>query len=206
MSTADDLPDRLRGDDGSGSDVDRNRPASVEQFASVTIALSTIEPVTVTLRDDEDEVMPLCVTPSDQRTDHGPVPVRVNGTLTDVVPQATLIVAGSVIVGRGAMAASAVLPALQPAPESPSQPGARCPTSGGVGDARRSAPPVMVPFVIDQAYVAPAPAFGTDALLLVEVEQTWRSGDRRGRDRIDDDRRRRLRAAAARPGVLTVTV
>jgi hypothetical protein len=34
------------------------------------------------------------------------------------------------------------------------------------------APPVMEPFVIDQAYVAPAPAFATDALLLAEVEQT----------------------------------
>src|SRR5207302_7800216 len=34
------------------------------------------------------------------------------------------------------------------------------------------APPVMEPFVIDQAYVAPAPAFGTDALLPAEVAQT----------------------------------
>src|SRR5258706_2498719 len=88
-----------------------------EQFASDTIALSTIEPVTVRVRDDEGEMMPLCVMPSDQRIDHGPVPVSVNGMLTDVVPQATSIDAGSVIVGRGVMAASAVLPALQPAPD-----------------------------------------------------------------------------------------
>ena len=33
-------------------------------------------------------------------------------------------------------------------------------------------PPVMEPFVIDQAYVAPAPALGTDALLPAEVAQT----------------------------------
>jgi hypothetical protein len=88
-----------------------------EQFASLTIALSTIEPLTVRVRDDDGEVMPLCVTPSDQRMDHGPVPVSVKGMLTEVVPQATLIVDGSVIVGRGAMAASAVLLALQPAPD-----------------------------------------------------------------------------------------
>jgi prepilin-type processing-associated H-X9-DG protein len=84
-----------------------------EQFASVTTALSTIEVVTVTLRDDETEVMPLCVMPSDQRTVHGPVPVSVNGMFTDDVPQETSIVAGSVIVGRGAMATSEVLLALQ---------------------------------------------------------------------------------------------
>ena len=88
-----------------------------EQFASVTTALSTVEPVTFTLRDDEAEVMPLCVTASDQRMVHGPVPVRVNGTFTLVAPQATSIVAGSVIVGRGVMAASALLLALQPAPD-----------------------------------------------------------------------------------------
>src|SRR6476659_4949921 len=97
--------------------VIETEPPPFEQFASDTIALSTIDPVTVTLRDDEGELMPLCVMPSDQRMDHGPVPVSVNGTLTDVVPQATLIVAGSVIVGRGAMAASVVLLALQPAPD-----------------------------------------------------------------------------------------
>jgi hypothetical protein len=34
-------------------------------------------------------------------------------------------------------------------------------------------PPVIEPFEIDQAYVAPAPALGTDALLLVEIAQTW---------------------------------
>src|SRR5437879_5587437 len=88
-----------------------------EQFASLTTALSTIEPVTVRVRDDEGDVMPVCVMPSDQRTVHGPVPVSVNGMLTDDVPQAALIVAGSVIVGRGAMAASAVLLALHPAPD-----------------------------------------------------------------------------------------
>src|SRR5437660_11958718 len=88
-----------------------------EQFASLTTALSTIEPVTVNVRDDEDEVIPLCVMPSDQRTDHGPVPVSVNGMLTDDVPQAALIDAGSVIVGRGVTAASAVLLAAQPAPD-----------------------------------------------------------------------------------------
>src|SRR5438270_11035882 len=69
-----------------------------EQFASVTTALSTIEPVTVTLRDDEAEVMPLCVTASDQRMVHGPVPVSVNGTFTLDAPQEALIVAGRVIV------------------------------------------------------------------------------------------------------------
>jgi hypothetical protein len=84
-----------------------------EQLASVTIALSTIEPDTVTLRDDEGEVMPFCEIPSDQRTFHGPMPVSVNGMLTDVVPQDALIVAGSVMVGRGAMATSVLLLALQ---------------------------------------------------------------------------------------------
>src|SRR3954452_2216617 len=34
------------------------------------------------------------------------------------------------------------------------------------------APPVMEPLEIDQLYVAPAPAFGTDALFPVETEQT----------------------------------
>jgi hypothetical protein len=34
------------------------------------------------------------------------------------------------------------------------------------------APPVTVPFVIAQAYVAPAPAFGTEAVLPPEVAQT----------------------------------
>src|SRR4051795_798687 len=34
-------------------------------------------------------------------------------------------------------------------------------------------PLVMVPLLIDQAYVAPAPAFGTEALLPVEVAQTF---------------------------------
>jgi hypothetical protein len=34
------------------------------------------------------------------------------------------------------------------------------------------APPVIEPFVIDQAYVAPAPAFATDALLPVVLAQT----------------------------------
>lgn len=86
-----------------------------EQFASVTIALSTIELVTVTVRDEEAEVMPLCVTPSDQRRVHGPVPVSVKGMLTEDVPQETSMEAGSAMVGRGATAASAVLLALQPA-------------------------------------------------------------------------------------------
>src|SRR6185295_5922327 len=86
-----------------------------EQLPSVTIALSTMEPDTVTLRDDEGEVMPFCETPSDQRTFHGPMPVSVKGMLTDDVPQAALIVAGSVMVGRGATAASPVPLALQPA-------------------------------------------------------------------------------------------
>jgi hypothetical protein len=88
-----------------------------EQFASETIALSNIEPVTLTVRDDDAEVLPLCVTPSDQRTVHGPVPVSVNGMLTDVVPQETLIDDGSVMVGRDATAGSAVPLALQPAPD-----------------------------------------------------------------------------------------
>src|ERR1044072_1198917 len=83
-----------------------------EQFASDTTALSVVEPVTVRVRDDEAEVMPLCVMPSDQRMDHGPVPVSVNGMVTDVVPHAASIDGGSVIVGRGAIAASAVPPAL----------------------------------------------------------------------------------------------
>jgi hypothetical protein len=34
-------------------------------------------------------------------------------------------------------------------------------------------PPVMLPLVMDQAYVAPAPAFGTDALLPAETAQTF---------------------------------
>jgi hypothetical protein len=84
-----------------------------EQFASETMALISIELVTVTVRDEEAEVMPLCVKPSDQRTFHGPVPLSVNGILTDVVPQETLIDAGSVMVGRGAIATSAVPLALQ---------------------------------------------------------------------------------------------
>ena len=88
-----------------------------EQFASLTIALSTIGPLTVTVREADGELMPLCVTPSDQRIDHGPVPVSVNGTVTDDVPHATSIDAGSVMVGRAAIAASAVLLALQPAPD-----------------------------------------------------------------------------------------
>jgi hypothetical protein len=33
-------------------------------------------------------------------------------------------------------------------------------------------PPVIEPFVIDQAYAAPAPAFGTEAMLPAEVAQT----------------------------------
>jgi hypothetical protein len=33
-------------------------------------------------------------------------------------------------------------------------------------------PPVIEPFVIDQAYVAPAPAFGTEAMLPADVAQT----------------------------------
>jgi hypothetical protein len=86
-----------------------------EQLASLTTALSTVEADTVTFRDEEAEVMPLCVTPSDQRRVHGPMPVNVNGTLTVDVPQAALIVAGSVIVGRGVTEASAVPLALQPA-------------------------------------------------------------------------------------------
>src|SRR3954464_13019162 len=86
-----------------------------EQFAALTIAWGVVEPVTVTVRDDETEVMPLCVTPSDHSSVHGPVPVRVNGMLTVDTPQATSIVAGSVMVGRGAIATSAVLFALQPA-------------------------------------------------------------------------------------------
>jgi len=84
-----------------------------EQFTSETMALSTVEPVTLTVRDDETEVMPLCVIPSDHNSVHGPVPVSVNGMLTDVVPQETLIDAGSVMVGRGAIATSAVPLALQ---------------------------------------------------------------------------------------------
>jgi hypothetical protein len=85
-----------------------------EQLASDTTALIISEVLTLTFRDEEAEVMPLCVTPSDQRRVHGPVPVSVNGMLTVDVPQEALIVAGSVIVGRGAMATSAVLLALQP--------------------------------------------------------------------------------------------
>ena len=34
-------------------------------------------------------------------------------------------------------------------------------------------PPVMLPSVMDQAYVAPAPALGTDALLPAETAQTF---------------------------------
>src|SRR5262249_40181792 len=34
-------------------------------------------------------------------------------------------------------------------------------------------PPVIVPFPIVQAYVAPAPASGTEAALPAEPEQTW---------------------------------
>lgn len=34
------------------------------------------------------------------------------------------------------------------------------------------APPVIEPFVIDHAYVAPAPALATDALLPAELAQT----------------------------------
>src|SRR5438270_11284890 len=84
------------------------------QFASVTNALSTIEPATANVRDPVAEVMPLAVVPSDQWIVHGAVPVNVNGTLTDVGAQEASIVAGSVIVGSGAMAASAVLLPLQP--------------------------------------------------------------------------------------------
>jgi hypothetical protein len=87
----------------------------LKQLPSLTIALSTIDAVTFTVRDDDDEVMPFCVTPSDQMTFHGPIPVSVNGMLTDDAPQEALIVAGSVMVGRGAMATSVLLLALQPA-------------------------------------------------------------------------------------------
>src|SRR4051794_24896636 len=143
-----------------------------EQLASVTIALSTMEPVTLTVRDDEADVMPVCETASDQRMVHGPVPVSVNGMFTLVAPQAASIVAGSVIVGRGLTATSAVLLALQPAPDVTVT--ARCTLLDepavyvmfGV-----PAPPVIEPFVIDQAYVAPAPAFATDALLPAELAQ-----------------------------------
>ena len=86
-----------------------------EQLASETTALSVVRPVMFTVRDDDADVMPFCATPSDQRRFHGPVPVSVNGTLTVAVPHAALIVAGSVMVGRGATKESAVLLALQPA-------------------------------------------------------------------------------------------
>ena len=59
-------------------------------------------------------------------------------------------------------------------------------------------PPVIVPLVMVQAYVAPTPALATEAALPVEPATTLRrSGDRGVRDRVDGDGRRRRRRAAA---------
>src|SRR5205823_3534827 len=79
--------------------------------------LSVIDVVTVTLRDDDAEVMPGCVTPSDHCTVHGAVPVSVNGTLTVDARQEAAIVAGSVIVGPDVMATVVDPFALQPSAE-----------------------------------------------------------------------------------------
>src|SRR3954451_17088507 len=68
-------------------------------------------------------------------------------------------------------------------------------------------PPVMLPLVMDQAYVAPAPALGTDALLPAETAQTFAGvvivADGIGlKTTVVDDRA----LPPHGPGLLTVTV
>jgi hypothetical protein len=84
------------------------------QLPSETTALNVVELVTFTVRDDEGDVMPLCVTPSDQRTVHGPVVVNVKGIVTDDTPHATSIEEGRVSVGSCVMITSALVLAVQP--------------------------------------------------------------------------------------------
>ena len=107
--------------------------------------------------------MPTCWNPSLQFSAHGAVPVRTIESGVDC-PAQIVAPPETAAVGRFAIGMSTEELGLQ-GPEVTVAWRWTAPLAPAVKvTVRALAPPVIVPFVIDQAYVAPAPASGTEAV------------------------------------------